>query len=57
MWVNNGWVDYNIPQIYWEIGNKAADYDILTRWWAKNAAARPLYIRSGCIAYCRQSGP
>ena len=44
MWVNNGWVDYNIPQIYWEIGNKAADYDILTRWWAKNAAARPLYI-------------
>ena len=24
MWVNNGWVDYNIPQLYWEIGHKAA---------------------------------
>lgn len=44
MWINNGWVDYNIPQIYWEIGHPAADYDTLIRWWAKNASARPLYI-------------
>ena len=44
MWVNNGWVDYNIPQVYWEIGNKAADYDTLIRWWAKHASARPLFI-------------
>ena len=44
MWVNNGWVDYNIPQIYWEIGNKAADYDTLIRWWAKHSSARPLFI-------------
>ena len=44
MWVNNGWVDYNIPQIYWEIGHKAADYETLIRWWAKHASARPLFI-------------
>ena len=44
MWVNNGWVDYNIPQIYWEIGHKAADYETLSRWWAKHASARPLFI-------------
>ncbi len=44
MWVNNGWVDYNIPQIYWEIGHKAADYETLINWWAKNSANRPLYI-------------
>ena len=44
MWVNNGWVDYNIPQIYWEIGHKAADYDTLIRWWAKHAVNRPLFI-------------
>lgn len=43
-WVNEGWVDYNIPQIYWEIGHPAADYDTLIRWWAKHASARPLYI-------------
>ena len=44
MWVNNGWVDYNIPQIYWEIGHPAADYAKLVQWWARNAAARPLFI-------------
>ncbi len=44
MWVNNGWVDYNIPQVYWEIGHSAADYDELVRWWAKHSANRPLFI-------------
>ena len=44
MWVNNGWLDYCVPQIYWEIGNRAADYETLIRWWAQYAAARPLYI-------------
>lgn len=43
-WVRQGWVDYNIPQIYWEIGNKVADYETLIRWWSQNAGDRPLYI-------------
>ena len=44
LWIEKGWVDYNIPQIYWEIGNRAADYDELIRWWSSHAYARPLYI-------------
>ncbi len=44
LWVNKGWVDYTIPQIYWEIGHKAACYDRLIRWWAQYASARPLFI-------------
>ncbi len=44
LWINKGWVDYTIPQIYWEIGHKAADYDRLIRWWASNASGRPLVI-------------
>ena len=43
-WVNNGWIDYCVPQLYWEIGNKAADYAELMNWWNKHAAGRPLYI-------------
>ena len=43
-WLEEGWVDYNIPQIYWEIGNKAADYETLIRWWSAHANMRPLYI-------------
>lgn len=44
LWVNNGWIDYCVPQIYWEIGNKAADYDTLIRWWDRYTTKRPLYI-------------
>ncbi|MBR5594308.1 MAG: family 10 glycosylhydrolase [Bacteroidaceae bacterium] len=43
-WIEQGWVDYCIPQVYWEIGHKAADYDTLVKWWAKYASGRPLYI-------------
>ncbi|MBQ9670463.1 MAG: family 10 glycosylhydrolase [Prevotella sp.] len=44
LWVNNGWVDYCVPQLYWEIGNKAADYEELIKWWNRYASKRPLYI-------------
>ena len=44
MWVNNGWLDYCVPQLYWEIGHKSADYATLIKWWNKYAGARPLYI-------------
>lgn len=44
LWIQQGWIDYNVPQIYWEIGNKAADYDTLIRWWSQYAQGRPLII-------------
>ena len=44
LWVNNGWVDYCVPQIYWEIGNKAADYETLIKWWNQYCGNRPLFI-------------
>lgn len=44
MWVNNGWVDYCVPQLYWQIGHKAADYETLIKWWDKYAGKRHLYI-------------
>ena len=43
-WIDEGWVDYCIPQVYWEIGHPAADYKELVAWWAEHAANRPLYI-------------
>ncbi|WP_287826999.1 family 10 glycosylhydrolase [Bacteroides sp.] len=44
LWVNKGWVDYNIPQIYWHVGHPVADYQVLVDWWAKNSSNRPLFI-------------
>ena len=43
-WVDNGWVDYCVPQLYWEIGHRAADYETLIKWWNKHVTKRPLYI-------------
>ena len=34
LWIRNGWIDYVLPQLYWEIGKPAADYQILAQWWA-----------------------
>ena len=36
LWMKKGWIDYCVPQIYWEIGHPAADYDTLIRWWSAN---------------------
>ncbi len=44
LWVNNGWVDYCVPQLYWEIGHKAADYKTLITWWNSHSSNRPLFI-------------
>ena len=33
-WIENEWVDYVSPQIYWSIGTAAADYETLVKWWA-----------------------
>lgn len=44
LWVNNGWIDYCVPQLYWQIGHPTADYETLIEWWNRNAGKRPLYI-------------
>lgn len=44
LWVEKGWIDYNLPQVYWNIGNPPADYGILIDWWSKNNKGAHLYI-------------
>jgi uncharacterized lipoprotein YddW (UPF0748 family) len=44
LWDANGWMDYCVPQLYWEIGNKAADYDELIHWWNRHLTRTSLYI-------------
>lgn len=34
LWMNEGWIDYCIPQLYWEIGHSRADFETLAKWWA-----------------------
>lgn len=44
LWVEEGWIDYNVPQLYWQIGHPVADYKELIHWWNDNAYNRPLII-------------
>ncbi len=48
-WIKNGWIDYVVPQIYWETGNKAADYETLVKWWSNEVRETgvDLYIGHG----------
>lgn len=49
-WAQDGTVDYLVPQLYWNIGFPAADYEHLLNWWTANTDHRTkLYI--GHAAY------
>lgn len=48
-WLENGWIDYVAPQLYWNIGFQPADYQVLLDWWASRTYGRHLYI--GHAAY------
>ncbi|MER7001644.1 family 10 glycosylhydrolase [Dactylosporangium sp. NPDC000555] len=34
LWVREQWLDYIVPQLYWNIGFDVADYAKLLPWWA-----------------------
>ncbi len=42
-WIKHKSVDYLIPQIYWEIGDRRADFAKLLPWWASIANNINLY--------------
>lgn len=44
LWLKEGRIDYVAPQLYWEIGLKAADYRVLAQWWSENSYGKNLYI-------------
>jgi uncharacterized lipoprotein YddW (UPF0748 family) len=43
-WQRNGWIDYLLPQIYWQIGHPQADFRMLAEWWKNHAYNRGMYI-------------
>lgn len=47
LWLEKGWIDYVVPQLYWERGHKLADYDVLLDWWNQHTYGRQMYIGQG----------
>ena len=33
LWLNEGWIDYFTPQLYWTINQKAQSFPVLLGWW------------------------
>ena len=57
LWAREGWIDYNIPQIYWHIGHPVADYETLVKWWARNTENRPLFIGRSVMNTVQNADP
>lgn len=44
LWLNQGWVDYFSPQLYWPIAQEAQSYPVLLEWWqSENTHQRHLW--------------
>ena len=51
LWIKAGWIDYVLPQLYWEIGKKTADYEILAHWWANEVRGTKCKLYIGMAPY------
>ena len=47
LWLKNGWIDYVVPQLYWEFQHSHAPFGVLLEWWSKHHFERPCYIGLG----------
>ena len=50
-WVKEGWLDYIMPQIYWNIGFEIADFKVLTDWWSDVCEGTGVKLYIGMAAY------
>lgn len=44
LWDKEGWVDYILPQLYWELEHKRASSLVLNDWWNNVGLQHHLYI-------------
>ena len=47
LWLEKGWIDYILPQLYWSTTFKLVPYPVLLEWWTRNHFDRHLYIGHG----------
>jgi uncharacterized lipoprotein YddW (UPF0748 family) len=50
-WVRERWLDYVVPQLYWNIGFAKADYAKLLPWWSATVAGTGVQLYIGQADY------
>lgn len=46
-WMENGWIDYLVPQVYWSMDLPVASHKKIVNWWSNNSENTNLYIGNG----------
>ena len=44
LWMKRGWIDYVVPQVYFEFSHPRAPYALLVDWWARHSYGRQCFI-------------
>lgn len=44
LWMDQKWIDYILPQLYWSMNNRVANYSKLVKWWSENSNNTAIYI-------------
>lgn len=58
MWMQKGWIDYLLPQLYWEHASHAAPFTVLLPWWYGHCYKRHMYYGLGLYRMTdARSGP
>ncbi len=48
LWMQKGWIDYLLPQLYWEHGHRLVAFETLMAWWRDKASfGRQVYFGLG----------
>ncbi|WP_430816607.1 glycoside hydrolase family 10 protein [Carboxylicivirga sp. RSCT41] len=47
LWMQNKWIDYVVPQLYWGTSHPVANFNHLSDWWNDNHCDVPVYIGHG----------
>jgi uncharacterized lipoprotein YddW (UPF0748 family) len=47
VWMENKWIDYIVPQLYWSLGHPKVSYSKLLKWWSENSKNTAIYIGNG----------
>jgi len=58
LWIDNGWIDYIVPQVYWSFNDQLAPFAAVCDWWNDVVAGSKtkLYIGLGLYLYEEESG-
>lgn len=47
LWQEKGWIDYLMPQLYWEHNHRLVAFEVLQPWWQSHAYERHVYYGLG----------